>query len=679
VTDVPLGEGREGRVFRRGDEVIKIFKDGVLTETTAQALRGMLHKFGEPFPADVRLEYDSGQWIARYPFFESEAVVGLTKHEVVDYLIRAAQLEVIADNFKLANLRRREGRLVYIDIGKHIRPFNRSTFRDVCAKAYLMLGGSSEAFLVLEFAKIRAFGGVERLPGFSSFYREVVTGVAATFWAKCPRAIRATPDHDTSLLIKCCAMDAAYLERQVGHIVHLLSSPRSFKEVVLSIDTKDGSFLRQHVSGDIDKVRQSAYRLLAQGVVNRVIEAPSDPADIVGLHSRWFGLPATQTHTTNGIPVYPQLWAFEQILTRFVLQADCDVLIWRHDYQHDYLAEMLAAHGPVDVMGVGFNIPRHSLSLPRAYDAPKGEYKPEVRLGLFNLERIRASVPWPNQLVGGYLRYGWYQALHQALDHNNWRCLRGGDPRTAYIHPLNSAKLRPGFLDQARGSLESGRIQNEQLGKWDLVEEASIWERPEVAQSLIVVLEASPGPNSMMERCVSSLAGQIDQDFGLIVMENLDQPARTAELVAMLNIFGLRPYVCARIDELSLRRQHPQLIVRLTTDEAFMSKDAIVQLKRMALEAGPAQRGCFCESDGLRRSGIFGLERMYEGDSSARRCHAPRCFIAGAQGADEGHGQCPSCAALDVFAETPPPCGNLRQPVMAGFVIWTEAGGQDTL
>ena len=677
MSDILLGEGREGRVFRRGDEVVKIFKDGVLAEATAQALRGMLHKFGDPFPEDVRLEYCSGQWIARYPFFESEAVTGFNKAEIVDYLIRAAQLEVIADNFKPANLRRRDGRLVYIDIGKHIRPFNRSTFRDVCAKAYLMLGGSSEAFLVADSAKMRASGGVERLPGFSSFYREVVTGVAATFWAKCPRVIRASPDGETSLLIKCCAMDVAYLERQVGHIVHQLSSPRKFQEVVLSIDTKIGSFLRQHASGDLDKVRGIACKLLAQGVVNRVIEAPSDPADIARLHSRWFGLPAAETHTDSGIPVYPQLWAFEQMRTRYVLQADCDVLIWRQDYQHDYLNEMVAAHGPADVMGVGFNIPQRTLSLPSAYDAPKGEYKPEVRLGLFDLERIRTSVPWPNQLVGGRLRYGWYQALHQALGHNKWRCLRGGDPRTAYIHPLNSAKQCAGFLDQVRRCLESGRVQNEQLGKWDLVEKASIWERPEIAHSLILVLEASSAPPAMMERCVISIAGQVDKDFGLIVMEDLDQPARTAALVAMLNMCGLRPYVGTRIDELSLSRRHQQLIVRLKTDEAFMSKDAIVQLKRMALEAGPPQKGCLCESDGLRRSASFGLERMYEGDSSARRCHTPRCFAAEGMEEGKGLGPWPSCAALDVFAETPPPCGNLRPPVMAGFVIWKDIGGPD--
>lgn len=672
-----LGEGKEGRVYRRGDDVVKVFNPGVISDEVGMRLAELVNAFRAPFPAGVRIFKESGTWVARYPWFESEPVVYLTEAEVTEYLTKAGQLQVIADNFKLSNLRRHNGQLVHIDIGRHIRPLNRSTFRDVSAKAYALLKGMGEGLLVADFGRMRKVGGVQEMPGFASFYEGIVRRIAESFWQRCPRPALAGEADDVTLLLKCCAMDSAYLERQVGHLVCRLSAPKRFKEVVLSIDTKIGAFLRQHSTGDLAAVRASAQRLLDQGVISRVVEAPNDQNKVRDINSRWFGTDCAETHTASGIPVYPQLWAFEQIRTRYVLQADCDVLICRHDYSHDYLADMISAHTDSEAMGVGFNIPHSLSSSVKAYAAPPGEYKPEVRLGLFDLNRFRGTLPWPNRLAGSHLQFGWYHSLHQAMKRNGWKCLRGGDPRTTFIHPLNSAKQQPLFLDNVRRRVESGFLPVPQHGKWDLVEERTLWEAPFVGHDFAIVLSISGHDQPSLMRCIASLAGQDDRDFEVVVLESAVAPVRVAEIVTQLNLHGLKVRVVRELSELSAGIVPPPVVLRLGSDQALMSTYAVAQVKLLVKEGRMTPGACLCDSEALRNSAYFGVGKMYEGEIAEHLCHDPRCSVAGFKDIEpqSSAGCGPSCIALDAFAEIPALGGNRRPAVMAGFIVWVAPGG----
>jgi len=684
MPDILLGEGSEGRVYRRGDEVVKYFHDGVISDATGCRLAEMAFSFGPPFPEGVRICKEDKKWLVRYPWFDSEPVYDFTKEEVMDYLVKAGKLGVIADNFKPTNLRRRDGHLVHVDIGRHIRAFNRSTFRDVCAKAYALLQGMSEDQLVTGFEAFRQSGGVDQMHGFMEFHADVVGRIMGSFWGSSPRSAVAVMENDVTLLIKCCAMDSGYLERQVGHIVHRLSYPRKFREVVLSIDAKVGAFLRQHTSGDLEVLRSAALRLRAQGVIDSIVEAPDEAGIISAASLRWFGVKSQETHTASGIPVYPQIWAFEQVKTRYVLQADCDVLICRADFSHDFLSEMLAAHAEVGVMGVGFNIPKPPHATVRPYEAPVGEFKPEVRLGLFDLIRLRAALPLPNKLFGEHLHLGWYQALHRALGDNGWRCLRGGDPRTTYIHPLNSAKRAAGFLGSVRRCVESGYVPEFQCNKWDLVEDDAEWVIPRYRHGMLVVLRPTHATQAEIKRCVGSLAGQEDRQFEIAVLEDLDRPARTAEVMAMLNILGLNAKVMSmeevcgqpgpKINGSDDRHHHEATVLMLGLDEALMAADAIGTIKAAVVEAGGIREGCLCDAEGLRRSSRFGLGQMYQGELTQLSCLQPRCFSSSFNALQHAmtldyH---PGCTIFDAFSETPPSGGNLRPSVMGGFVVWRD-------
>ena len=49
-----------------------------------------------------------------------------------------------------------------------------------------------------------------------------------------------------------------------------------------------------------------------------------------------------------------------------------------------------------DVLCVGFNIPHDPDSEPKPYTGEPGQYVPEVRCGLLDLERLRSCLPLPN-------------------------------------------------------------------------------------------------------------------------------------------------------------------------------------------------------------------------------------------------------------------------------------------
>lgn len=679
MADRLLGEGKEGKVYRRGDEVVKVFHEGLLDQATATKLADLSAAFRDPFPDGVRVGKEDGRWIVRYPWFESEPVARLSMEEVRAYLIKAGRLKVIADNFKLSNLRRRDGKLVHIDIGRHIREFNRSTFRDVCAKAFALLGGMSEEELVASFGRLRETGGVEKMAGFPQFYQDIIREIGELFWSSCPSRCGKARSADTTLLIKCCAMDFRYVETQVPHIVGRLSHPRAFKEVILSVDTKVGGFLRPHCDGNLDEIRASALRLRSNNVVDRVIEAPCSQEDVRATYARWFGDFSDDTHTARGVPLYPQLWAFDQIKTRYVLQADCDVLIQRDDFSHDYLDEMIAAHGPDDVVGVGFNIPHPPGSPWKPYDAPPGEYKPEVRLGLFDLDRFKGSLPWGNEIEGGRFRYGWYQALHRELSARGWRSLRGGDPRTAYIHPLNSAKTKPGFLDAVRRRVESGKIPRAQYHKWDLIEEPGEWSECLETTGFVVVLNPDHANREQAERCVRSLAGQGDRGFDVVLLEAPGAEARAGELGILLALYGIKFSVIPALGEAIVRLRHADTsaadrlgVFRLRSSEALMKAECVEELKRLHEQARPSGVSCACR--GIGPSSYCCQDGVYPGATRRRPCPAPRRLdIVMEPSAGEARVRFSpqfSCQVVDAFSEVPAPDGNIRPSYISGIMVW---------
>ena len=144
-----------------------------------------------------------------------------------------------------------------------------------------------------------------------------------------------------SLLIKTCLMEWRMIEHLVRHQVRQLEEPIGFCEKVVIVDPSDGPFSRQYALPDARAHLRAMQRLLDEGVVDRVIYAPSEPDAVRKTYDKWFGTSSNETHSTNGQQLFATLFGFEACVGDYVLQLDSDLLISRKDKEHSYLDEMV--------------------------------------------------------------------------------------------------------------------------------------------------------------------------------------------------------------------------------------------------------------------------------------------------------------------------------------------------
>ncbi|MFP4145079.1 MAG: glycosyltransferase family 2 protein [Phycisphaeraceae bacterium] len=590
-----LGSGQEGVVRRIGGSVEKQFYPGVLGKEKVAWFQEVLQDT-MPFLPEPVWTQTAGGWQLRYSWFESEPVQAVSLAEAEEFLLFCLRAKLVCANIKRANFRRRPGGgLTFIDIGEWIVPMNVDYFRDSAARLFVIaFHGWSDNELQQRSRDLRQPGGLESLPGFTSFYHDLLHRHAQASWhdrlvPQLPR--RNAPATEVTLLIKACAMDAATLDVQVRRIVHQLSMPRGFYEVLLLLDPFRGPFLRQYTPGNYNQLHQRAVRLQEEGLVDQLLVAPRGASAVAAIHDRWFGLRCEATHTAKGVPVAPQLWAFDQVETRYLLQCDADVLIGRQDLQHDYLADMLEAARGDDVLGVAFNIPHGPAAVCKPYDAPMGEYVPEVRCGLLDLHRLQACRPWPNEVQGGHLTLSWYRSLQRHQRVRGLRTLRGGDPRTFYVHPPNMWKHDQDELARVRDLVGQAQIPPVQVDQWDLVGTGADWAYERRAEPIVFLVKGRNTPLPRVRRCLASLAMQDDQDFGVVVIDDASEDESPLLIPHLLGPLREKTTLVRREAQqgrmpnflLGIRAlcTNPEsLIVILDLDDALLDPSAVGRLRR---------------------------------------------------------------------------------------------------
>lgn len=544
VADLPgkvLGFGQEGIVRLHDGEVNKHFYPGILSNERVAWFSDNLVAGGVTPAPDFQLDSASGCWLARYPDEATAPFQEPSPDAVARFLAGCLEQEIVCANIKRSNFRvRNDGSLVYIDVGNWLVPMDVSYFRDASARLYSIgvLGAADEEL------QRRATNPTQPqvwqvIPGFAAFYGEVVGGWLRSGLdgaSKPPEG--AAVAENVTLLLKACAMDTRDLGTQVVNLVDQLSEPRRFARRVLVIDTYAGPFLRQHTPGDLDGVVREARLLVEKGMIDDVWIAPVDPEEIREVNRRWFGVDASHTHSTDGVPVTPQVWAFDQVETPYVLQADLDVLVGRRDLGHDFLDDMVKACQREDTVCVAFNIPQPPGRRP--YDALLGEYKPEVRLGLLDLQRLRAQLPLPAGVEGSRLTTTWYRALHQAQRERGLRTLRGGDSATFYLHPPNERKGDAEALARIRDLVGQGWVPPAQIGRWDLEAPDEDWKYRRRPERVVVLALGRNTPMSKVRRFAAGLAMQDFQDFGVVVIDDASDEGSPSRFQKALDWLGER-------------------------------------------------------------------------------------------------------------------------------------------
>jgi len=591
-----LGAGQEGEVRLVNGFVEKQFHIDALTDENVAWLKHLLLGV-MPFLPEPSWSKSSLGWLLRYPWFETAPVDSISIDEARQFLLFCLSKNLVCANIKRSNFRRRQPTgLTFVDIGAWILPMNVDYFRDSTARLFAICKFQwSDDEIRRRSHELREPGFIECLPGFTDFYAQLLQDFAQSQWhsVNCDKesSIHASAN-DVTLLIKACAMDAEYLTNQLTHIVEQLSRPLSFKERVLLIDPFRGPFLRQHSVGNFDEVVQIARSAIQNGLIDRFLIAPDESDEIARINNKWFGIPCHQSHSIRGIPVTPQLWGFDQISTRYVLQCDCDIIVGRKTHRHNYLTEMLNAVQKEDVLGVAFNIARNEGSPILRYDAPPGEFVPEVRCGLLDLTRIRSCQPLPNEIQAGHLALSWYRSLQTHQQKHGLRTLRGGDPRTFFVHPQNDWKTDKEALCRVRDLIGQGQFPSIQGEKWDLTGGASDWRYPNRNEDIIFLLKGRNTPLKKIQRCLDSLKMQRNQDFGIILIDDASEgvlPFLLPDLLGKLYQrstlirhtlkFGRMPNFLLTISQICINPE--SLIVVLDQDDALIHVNVVERLRHL--------------------------------------------------------------------------------------------------
>jgi glycosyltransferase involved in cell wall biosynthesis/SAM-dependent methyltransferase len=403
-----------------------------------------------------------------------------------------------------------------------------------------------------------------------------------------PVSVAAHPPK-VSLLIKTCAMEGGSIERTVEHLLGQLEGPRAFSERVLAIDQRADVLLRQYAAADLDAVREAARRLVSRGLIDRVLLSPVDAVEVSALNRRWFGVPSPFAHAANGAPLASPLWGFEQCTGEYVLQVDSDILVGRRDRAHDYLGDMIAAlESDSMAVCVAMAIAQQA---GKPYTAGDGArpWRVECRACLFHRLRLMRARPFPYRLSGGRLELAWHRSMDLAVAEGRMHSLRGGDPRTFFVHPPNSLKYQHGDWLFLLDLVEKGHVPASQDGHVDVLGRLIDWVPKARKEAFVFVVTGRNVPPGRARRCLDSILQQRRKDWGVVVVDD-----GSAKLSADFLRDFLRPYTDrvtllqppvrrGQLANLVLAIRHVctnprSVIVTLDLDDALLGADVLDRL-----------------------------------------------------------------------------------------------------
>lgn len=349
--------------------------------------------------------------------------------------------------------------------------------------------------------------------------RPVSDGMASRFC--CFDCVRfESSGRDVTLLIKTCYQDSGIIDRTIRHIVSQLERPDHFLEKLVVVDSKKKDFLRAYDEPNESKLISALEKLVSEGIINNYLISPSDSEEVRRINKRWFNVDCSNTHCIRNIPVVPSLWAFEQCKGQYILQMDTDPIVVRRDYNHSYLSDMKSALIPEDVMSVSFNIAHSPDSGFKEYI---GNFCPEVRMGLIHRERFLKNRPYPNEVKDGKLVLTWYRSMEKWQKEKGFRSLRGGDPRTFYIHPMNNRKTDKfewfSIIDRA----ESNAIPIAQYEHNDLCGSIEDWYVPQRSFEYMFIICGRNISNERFLRCWDSVTSQVAASWGAIIVNDCSE------------------------------------------------------------------------------------------------------------------------------------------------------------
>lgn len=645
-----LGFGNEGIVFHDNSFVYKVLVPFYKGKDKLNTLRRLSYfqnitSCKHIYKIEELIEFNN-YIIEKYQYEESEPCNHITENEAIDFLVECWQQKLIVNDCKLKNFVRLKGSIKLVDLDA--QAYNDNLFLNMCIRMYLYAHYfnilPSEKFIKLQRSAINNFD-LPELEGAREFVNKVFANIiyqeslhivkefkipdnfsgeiysyedmpnlerlffegikANKFLTDIkisnpklnenlyfePESIAVSYnnlkplDDKVTLLIKVCAQDEFAVEANIKHIVKQLSSPNPFFEIVVSIDTKKNDFLRQYNSnGDLERLIEKIKELKANKIIDRYIVYDDSKTEEINL--RWFNLPSKFSHSAKNIPVSSQLYAFEQCRGDYILQADCDVVIGRKDYNHSFLTDMIAQLKDNEkVISVGFNI--YNKESKDYFGFTDGGYVPEVRLGLFDKKRFFDLRPFPNELDNqGKLKLSWYRSVEAYQKATGYCSIRGGDNRSFYIHPQNYRKKNNYAYLLLHDRVEQMQIPDVQFGGFDCDGSFYDWCRPKRNEKMVVVSCFRNVSIPRFLRFWCSLMSQTFQDFGIILYDDCSDNGLPFFVEKLIKPYKDRvTFVCSKsyLPKIQCEYQaihnfcdnKDSIIVMLDGDDALIGKDVL--------------------------------------------------------------------------------------------------------
>lgn len=418
-------------------------------------------------------------------------------------------------------------------------------------------------------------------------------------------------DEKVSLLIRAGAMEWESIDFQIRHIVNQLEGPQRFFEKIVVTDTYAGPFSREYALVDVAKLRTGLERLAAEGVIDRLVITPEDPAIIAETYQKWFGIACTNPRCENGQPTFMSLFGIDQCHGDYILQMDSDCLIGRRDRDHDYLGEMIdVLQSDPKGVTVSFNIAKNE-NEPYITDLEGKTWRTEVRCSLLAKSRLAAVLPLPNNVTrNGILQHPWHRALDARLAQSSWQSYRGGDCRTFFIHVPNDKKSDINYWFNVVRSIERNHIPEIQNNYVDLKGRLADWIVP-LDSEYIFIIRGKDVPVSKMWRCIDSVARQQDRCFGIVFIDaGSSNPIPEYLSEVLIPAFGAGARVFFNWDPLTSMENNliaireicsnpESVIITLDADDALIGADVIDQLRKAYNEGADLTVGSMIRTDKL--------------------------------------------------------------------------------
>lgn len=297
--------------------------------------------------------------------------------------------------------------------------------------------------------------------------------------------------------------DISFMMHTLPHLVRMSNFP--FQEKVLAIDTAplSGEKVHRPGIGTMEDLHACTEALLAQGVVDRLVDFNYDPHYRARLYRKHFGSALSCTHNYKGYPILGSIFKIEECQSDYMVHFDSDMMMYQEPGS-SWIAEAIALmeNNPKIMFARPLAGPptEDGQLLPpvKAEFNPQGFYKFKnfgSRLYLVNCKRFEQLLPLPiiwrdyrqswlddlpegmktalNLLTGRGKLDSWEIMVSRQLQQSDYFRINLTNPKAWTLHPKDRS---PAFL-QALPSLleriESGDFPPRQAGFYDLI--SDLW------------------------------------------------------------------------------------------------------------------------------------------------------------------------------------------------------------